>query len=1257
MVELVRIFDCAGSPRGTGFVADDRGTVVTAHEAVDGLGTVVLRGPAGVSHRAGAESLTLLPELGLALVQTSGLGVPPLPVAAIEQVSRGSYVTLVAGGRRQARVLGECGATHPAAGRSHRVEGVLELALGTDGRDVLRMGGQVCGGPVLDATSGAVVAVLGTALRAENRSAVFALPLRALAARHPAGPLAELLTRNGATVPAYGSDLNLAGALHLTAICTRADSGPPAWLNLVRRAEPAREFSAFSAGDATVLGLVGAPGTGRTTELAALAARRASGPRPAPTVWLRGADLFEGDASIACALARALTGAARILTASGAREVTGATPERIAALADAAGRPLLVLLDAPEEMPPELAHRLTEWTARTADWLRSHHARLVVACRPEHWEGAGRRYPERDLHRPSGEQRRTGRPLPPCVPLGDYTPQEAAQARADHGIPNTALAGPERAHPLTLRLLAEVRAAQVTHGAPDRDEVFSAYLDLMCLRIAVRLAAGVVPPLRGSAVRRLAAQVSGRVHEAARRCLGPGQGQLCRAGFEELFPWRSGWAPAVLTEGLLVPAGNGYRFAHEELADWLQGAHLDLAGALDSLVHRHVGSTARRNERRGDEGRPGVPRHRIGPVLQSLLQLSRRRGPEPLARHLGGLLDSLEALKAETGAGPLGARQREAGWWAGRLLAEALSRLPDASAQLPLLRSLAERIAAQPGRWSPDQQDDGPAEFGGRFWCELALAEADRLDLLRRLVPADPPPGAPALSGKGDRYLDAAADRLKAEPEAVVPLLCGWFRDERPIAPVDAPTGAGGTPARPTRERPSAPDGHWSPVTAPGRANRWVGLTGAPGAGPIPRQPDAADRRISPTLRGPVACGAPVTVATAAQALLHTHRRAATDVLTEALVACAHPRADELLVALAEDEPAALCRAVGRWAHDERPERRVAAATYGRFLVPSAVAATGRDLLRRAALALLDHPGDTSLHPAALTLLVRDEGTRPDHLPAALSLFVAGDRRICPAVLAMALPTHPEQVAAAFRARLLRPGAAAAEVLRALAEPIDGGAARRAGALVQEYLDHHPEGIAHVAAFVERRLEHGPVARESLFPLVLDLLHRPVRGMRAALAPLLGAAGGSCGQPLRGELLDVLLTVLELEASAIPGSSAAEDLAALERLLSDFAGTAAQAGSRPRDLVHRIGRIMVRTPEGAALLDRRLVELARGHPAFARQMARWLAEDPSYWSTLLGPSARRMLERLGEPRTSTGSIPPAPRLDTDAGPRARAWQS
>ncbi|MBL0781593.1 serine protease, partial [Streptomyces albidoflavus] len=284
-----------------------------------------------------------------------------------------------------------------------------------------------------------------------------------------------------------------------------------------------------------------------------------------------------------------------------------ASPEEVARLARRAGRSLVLLLDGPEEMPPALAHRLSAWTTGTAAWLARTGAKLVVGCRPEYWEQVCGLFPGALRHRPAEPQ--PGRLVTDCVALGDLPEDAAAKARARYGLADGLLAERHARHPLTLGLLADVRRA-LPPGGPDpggrlvpgedgsalpldRDAVFSAYLDLMCLRTAVRLAAP--HGLRGTALRRVAARVAGQLHEAARRCLGPGQGELARESFESLFPWGTGggrlgelpgWASAVLTEGLIIPAGAGYRFAHEELGDWLQGAHLDVDAALSALVHR-----------------------------------------------------------------------------------------------------------------------------------------------------------------------------------------------------------------------------------------------------------------------------------------------------------------------------------------------------------------------------------------------------------------------------------------------------------------------------------------------------------------------------------------------------------------------------------------------------------------------------------------------------------------------------------------------
>jgi hypothetical protein len=1223
---LIRFHDLAGRPRGTGFVADHHGTVLTSHEAVDGLTRLVLSTAEERRRVVAAADVTPLPALGLALVRTEGLGVDPLPLTARDRVEAGTYVRIAAGGWREARVLGATDVTYTATDRFHLLGDALELAVGTGGRDALRLGGGAAGGPVLDVATGAVLGVLGTALSSGHSDVGFAVPLR----RAATGPLAALLAENAATVPAYGADLNLAGVLALAATSvtdgdpTVAPGGGHGAGEPVERAAVTREFAAFTAGRARVLGLVGAPGSGRTTELAALAARRSRGADAAPTLWLRGADLHDDDMSLADAARRTLTRAARIIAASDRRPGPGdlgdITPERLAHLARAAGRPLLILLDGPEEMPPVLAHRLPEWTEGTATWLRETGARLVVACRAEYWEHAGAEFPRELLYAsermaegtaapgswpgpggPGGPGRAVGgvppsgvalalpgpgsgsgadggvswsgtgaapqprrtvaavgpRPvtgwaaagpsggteagpgpasaepvpagsrgcglaaLPPCVRLGDLSDEEAREARTRHGVPEGALADPDARHPLTLRLLSEVHAALPGSPAPvhvTRDAVFAAYLDLKCLRVATRLAGE--NGLHGTAVRRLAARVSGQVHEAARRSLGPGQGGLDRESFEALFPWGpaparlgggTGWAPAVLAEGLFAPAGGGYRFAHEELADWIQGTHLDLEEALRALVHR-------RDTPHGTHTLP-VPHHRVGSVVEAVLLLARQHGVPQLALTLEELVHALD--------------RDPHSWWAARLLAEVLTRVPDATPYTEVLRLLADGIAERGGEGHP-----APRVFGPGFWTALRVPETVRLDLLRRLVLADGPPHQP-----GPRHLDTVAALLVADPAAVQPLLVRWFDDERPL----------------------------------------------------PATPHAS-------------------VATAAQALLHTHRHRGLDGLTEVLVDSAHRRADELLAVLAEEEPSALCRAVERWARDERPARQTAAVTHGLRTAPHARTGADRTLLRHAALVLLAGPSDSPLRGGALALLVQDPACRDRHLPRALDHFTAGDPYLPPSAVAAALPTHPGPVLEAFRARLLGPDAG--EALRRLADATTPALADRVAALLGRTVAERPETAGHLAAYVDRRLDRDPAPSAVLLPLVTRLLDDGPEPVRAALASVLAADGAAAGAPLRRALREHLFTH-------------EHEPAVLDALLH---AAARCDGEELRALVQRTGLLLVRTPEGATRFDRGLVDLARHLPGFARRLTGWLTEAPQDWAALVGPSTRRTIEHLAGAR-------------------------
>ncbi|MFH8395232.1 trypsin-like peptidase domain-containing protein [Streptomyces sp. NPDC018036] len=1312
---LVRISDLAGRPRGTGFAADHHGTVITSHEAVDGLARLVLHVPGGRSRVLGADAVTPLPALGLALVHTDGLGLVPLPVTVRDRVATGTYVRLAAGGWREARVLDSSSVTYETGGRSHLLRGAVELAIGTAGADALRPGGGASGGPVLDARTGAVVAVVGTTLLARTPSGETPegrrAPGLAVPVRGAAEPLAEVLARNAATVPAYGADLNLAAALELTATSVGSDGPRPPvasgaagpYAGIVERDAPVREFTAFESGPAVVLGLVGPPGSGRTTELAALASRRLWGRAPAPTLWLRGADLRADDTSVADAASRALERAGRIVAASrrgpgetgavAARRSPAATsvlppegyggelgdiaPDRLAEPARAAGRPLLLLLDSPEEMPPELAHRLPAWTEATAAWLTETGTRLVVACRAEYWEGAGAEFPADLLHRPEPcpggpwTPDPDGRPapaLPSCVPLGDLSEDEGRRARSLAGIPEGVLAPGDARHPLVLRLLSEVLAAPVdpppppatAQGAPHlgRDDVFAAYLDLMCLRVAVRLADA--NGLRGTAVRRLAARVSGQVHEAARRCLGPGQGRLDRASFESVFPWGpargrlagiTGWASAVLTEGLLVPAGDGYRFAHEELADWIQGSHLDLDAALAALVHRdratpgsgtgsytgtgsdtgsgsgtgsgsrsssgtgaglgsgsgrtETSAPGRRHARRDRSGVPGagagesgalapggpdpgpgrrhagrdrsappgagaggpgtdpapVPRHRIGPVVETLLLSARHQDTAELTLRLADLVRAIDEL-----------------------LPEAPDR-PDSPHTAAL------------GSPPPDPQGDS------LWWATRLLTT-----VLLRVPDATPHTGALRLLTE---RIVAWRQQGRAVPEELGPafwvalpvpdterfdLLRRLVVADPRRAPATEPAHPGEAPAAPrhldTVSRLLAAD----PIAVHRHLTRWFD-----DERPLPATPNA-------------------TVATAAQALLYAHRRRAPDDLTEALMTGAHPRGDELLAVLAEEEPSAVCRAVDRWARDERPARRAAAVAHGLRAAPFAPTPADRELLRGAALALLARPADRALHGGALGILVRDPLTRARCLPQALERFAAGDPRLPPSAPAAALATDPEPVLAAFRDRLLRLGPDTAELLRALADVTTPALARPVAALVRDTVELCPAAAAFTAADVDRRIDHGNASPEVLFPLVSGLLETCGRSVRGALAQVLAAPGEPASAPLRRELLDLLL-------------AHERDPAVLDTVLRAAADGLDRRGEAPtRELVHRVGLLLVRTPAGATAFDRGLSDLARYVPGFAGLVARWVTGAPGTWSGLVGPGTRHLIESLAGAR-------------------------
>ncbi|MFC5907425.1 serine protease [Streptacidiphilus monticola] len=662
---LVEICDLTGRVLGLAFAVDHAGTLLTAYEVVDGQEEFLLRPqsrePADAV-RVGSDRVTGLPEEGLALVRGELL-VPPLPLLVVG-AQPGPLRLLDLPGF----VAGTVSARYAGDERFHSLTSVWQLTVDQVPYG-LPLG--VAGAPVLDAASGAVVAVATVALRCRRRGAVLAVPLRESAG------LADVLARSAASVPAYGPALNLAGVLQLTSrrlpLAAVAERVP-------------REDVDWGGLDHPLTVLVGPGGSGRTTELAALAVGRAQAVWREPTLWLRGSDLSPRDATV-------LDAAERLLP-----DVRAAA--RVAAQAR---RPLLLALDAPEEMPPALAARAGAWLADSAAQLRESGIRWALGCGPEFWEQAG-----------SGLDARV-------VPLGPLPPATAAALGQRWAVP-------ARTDPLTTRLLGELRAAQPALRLRELTgrEILSGWFDLLCLRTAEALGGG----------RRILASTAGRAHEAARRMLGP-EGALAPADFAFLFPGR--WGAAALAAGLLVPSGTGYRFPHTPLADWLQAQHLHLPAALALLLDPPAGPPPVRGRgahRRGgprvhrlppprpapDGPRPTVPRWRIGPVVQALLGVGEE---EPAV-----LDDWLDWI----------ARQDGSGWWTERLLTGVLRQVPDLRAHRALLLRLAARDQLPRPLWDLDPELEfellGEVLAAGR--AEAATVAADRLR-------ARPAPGYAAL--------------------------------------------------------------------------------------------------------------------------------------------------------------------------------------------------------------------------------------------------------------------------------------------------------------------------------------------------------------------------------------------------------------------------------------------------------------------------------------------------------------------------------
>ncbi|CAM5732968.1 serine protease [Streptomyces hirsutus] len=165
-------------------------------------------------------------------------------------------------------------------------------------------------------------------------------------------------------------------------------------------------------------------------------------------------------------------------------------------------------------------------------------------------------------------------------------------------------------------------------------------------------------------------------------------------------------------------------------------------------------------------------------------------------------------------------------------------------------------------------------------------------------------------------------------------------------------------------------------------------------------------------------------------------------------------------------------------------------------------------------------------------------------------------------------------------------------------------------------MERRPDLAGQLAAYADRRLDQEPADRDVLLPLLTGLLDAGPQPLRAALAGALAEPGTPASRPLRRELLDPLL-IRDHDPDLL-----AAVLGAAARRTDDPRHTDDPA----RELVHRTGLLLVRTPDGAARFDHVLAALGRHVPGFAAALAHWLADAPQEWADVVGPGTRRMIE-------------------------------
>jgi len=576
---LVRIADEDGATLGTGFLVTPLGIVFTCDHVVGARERVVLHYADGTNATFGGPTAVIgrHPAVDIAIFGGDvSWDRPALPLEPAEDPPKQFWTKgfqfqqrgLTTAVPVRGDITGHTSISYAGADRSYSVN-VLVLNQG-------HLDEGLSGAPLVDPESGAVFGIVVAHFPTSTDIRGFAVSLGSAARLD--SRVRWIIDLNNQDCPRFGPRPNALGARRVCRVQVQ---------HAVERLEFERLYlrdlytprmvltealERFAAGSTRIFPVFGPAGVGKTTFLAHQADALS---QTTTALLLRGLDITSTQESIADLIDAAV---------AGMREHDWRTQPHASELAMAAQKQpsdLWLLLDALNEHRADMRHLVDVWLPRTIDWVRGRNVRLLFTCRNELWLMIAQKLPKSLVFRsdegPQSTRESRVAEATTGTRLAEFTETEAREAMRTYGLSGVRHMDLATL-PLAVRLMWELMLERPA-AAPETLQPSTSEVGILIDRLVTRICERVAVTRGVQSARRIRQFVDGIATEMWRT----GTDEIASHALQATFPSAGDWLDALVDEHLLITTKIGYRFAFDEVADYLQSAFIDLSDPTPAL--------------------------------------------------------------------------------------------------------------------------------------------------------------------------------------------------------------------------------------------------------------------------------------------------------------------------------------------------------------------------------------------------------------------------------------------------------------------------------------------------------------------------------------------------------------------------------------------------------------------------------------------------------------------------------------------------